>query len=83
MFLSFSKLVQKGNFERPLRYVSVIRLVFQEEGLGCAESIVVEDINVEILQFEEWWRTKRVLDTSIQVPVRTQVNFAGSVREIF
>lgn len=54
MFLSFSKLVQKGNFERPLRYVSVIRLVFQEEGLGCAESIVVEDINVEILQFEEW-----------------------------
>ena len=54
MFLSFSKLVQKGNFERPLRYVSVIRLVFLEEGLGCAESIVVEDINVAILQFEEW-----------------------------
>ena len=54
VFFSFSKLVQKGNFERLLRYVSVIRLVYLEEGLGCAESIVVEDINVAILQFEEW-----------------------------
>ena len=57
--------------------------MFLEQGLGCAESIVVEDINVAILQFEEWWHTKRVLDTSFQVPVRTQVNFAGSIREIF
>ena len=32
----------------------MIRPVFLEEGLGCAESIVVEDINVAILQFEEW-----------------------------
>ena len=32
----------------------VIRLVSLEKGLGCAEFILVEDINVAILQFEEW-----------------------------
>ena len=54
VFFSFSKLVQKGNFERPLKYMCVIRLVSLEKGLGCAEFILVEDINVAILRFEEW-----------------------------